>query len=207
MKAARLADAPLSATRVVVADVETSGLDPHRDRLIAIGAVGLEHGLIRLGDSFRVVLRQAHASAAENILVHGIDGTTQLGGTEPGEALTAWLAFAADAPLAGFHADFDRIAIARAAKAALGIEPSNTWLDLAFIAPALFGRDPASLDDWLRHFGIQPYARHDALADALATAQLLQIVLAEADRKSIRTLRALAALERDQRWLERSLRR
>jgi DNA polymerase III subunit epsilon len=207
VKAARLANAPFAGTRVVVADVETSGLDPHTDRLIAIGAVALEHGLIRLGDSFRVVLRQAHASAADNILVHGIDGTTQLGGVEPGEALTAWLRFAGDAPLAGFHADFDRIAIARAAKAALGAEPANAWLDLAFIAPALFRREAASLDEWLRHFGIEAYARHDALADALATAQLLQIVLAEADRSGIRTLRELRALERDQRWLERSLRR
>jgi DNA polymerase III subunit epsilon len=77
------------------------------------------------------------------------------------------------------------------------------WLDVAFLVPALFPQPAQTLDDWLRVFGIEAYARHDALADALATAQLFQIVLAEAARRGLRTLGALRGLQRDQRTLAR----
>jgi DNA polymerase-3 subunit epsilon len=199
-------DAPLSTLRIVVADVETSGLNPHRDRLIAIGAVALVEGVVQFGDSFRIVVRQSAPSASRNILVHGIDGTTQLGGADAAEALAAWLRYAGRAPLAGFHADFDRTVLSSACLAALGIEPANVWLDLAFLAPALFHQRARTLDDWMRIFGIEAYARHDALSDALATAQLMQIVAVEAARRGMRTLAELKRLEREQRALARALR-
>lgn len=199
-------DAPLPTLRIVVADVETSGLNPHRDRLIAIGAVALAEGVVQFDDSFRIVVRQAAPSASRNILVHGIDGTTQMGGADAADALAAWLRYTGKAPLAGFHADFDRTVLSRASRAALGIEPANVWLDLAFVAPALFNESASTLDDWMRIFGIEAYARHDALSDALATAQLLQIATAEAARRGVRTLAELRRLEREQRALARALR-
>jgi len=201
-------DAPLAATRLVIVDVETSGLDPHSDRLISIGAVALYAGLVRFDDSFRVVLRQPRASARQNIVVHGIDGTTQLAGTHPAEALVEWLGFSRHAPLVGFHADFDRIMLTRALRGALGMEAPNRWLDIAMLLPALFpARRAVTLDEWTALFAIQNHARHDALADALATAQLFQVVLAEAARQGIHMLGVLGQLEKDHRWLVQSLRR
>jgi DNA polymerase III epsilon subunit-like protein len=44
-------------------------------------------------------------------------------------------------------------------------------------------------------------ARHNALADALATAQVLQVVLASAISQGVTTLAGLIRLEQDQRWL------
>ncbi len=50
------------------------------------------------------------------------------------------------------------------------------------------------LDDWLAAFHIQPAARHDALLDALAAAELLLVLLARARGKGLRTVEeALAA--------------
>lgn len=197
---------PMTALRLVIADVETSGLDPFHDRLIAIGAVGFRAGQIRLDEAFHVVLRQDRISAHGNILVHGIDGTTQLSGRVAAEALIDFLDYTGRAPLVGFHADFDRTVIERAMKAALGIKPANPWLDLAFLAPALFP-EPAkrarNLDDWLAVFDIENYARHDAVADSVATGQLLQVCLAEASRKGLARCADLMRLEADQRWLSR----
>lgn len=196
---------PLTALRFVVADVETTGLNPFSDRLISIGAVELVAGRIALGSGFEVVFRQPRASANANILIHGIDGTTQLAGAEPAAATLQFLDFAQNAPLVGFHADFDRVMIDRAAKEAIGQAPSNAWLDLAWLAPAVMPeperRLPRGLDDWMDKLGIVNMARHNALADALATAQLLQVVLAQAAAQGIETLDQLVKLERDQRWL------
>lgn len=198
---------PLDALRCVVVDVETTGLDPYADRLIAIGAVMVENCTVRLNSGFEVVLRQPQASARANILIHGIDGTTQLGGLPPASAILRFLDYVERAPLIGFHADFDRVMIDRAAREALGHTASAAWLDLAYLAPALLAEPgavmPQGLDEWTQRFGIENQARHNALADALATAQLLQVVLARAIAKGADTLADLQGIESDQRWLSR----
>lgn len=197
---------PLQAARCVVVDVETSGLDPFHDRLISIGAVALTGSLLRLAESFEVVLRQHTPSDERNILVHGIDGTTQTSGQDAADGLAAFLEFTGKSPLIGFHADFDRTVIRRAMLAELGSDPANDWLDVAVLAPALFAdRAPAAvtLDDWLRVFGIENHARHNALADACATAQLFQIVAARAAQQGMRSCADLMRLEKDRRWLQR----
>lgn len=200
-------DAPLDTLRFVVADVETTGLNPFSDRLISIGAVTVSDLRIPLDSGFEVVFRQMQASSSANILVHGIDGTTQLGGVDPAEASLRFLDYAGNAPLVGFHADFDRLMIDRAAKEALGHAPCNPWLDLARLMPALIPdpqqRHPRGLDDWIDLFGIGNLERHNALADAFATAQLLQVALRRALARGITTLSGLVKLEQDQLWLSR----
>ncbi len=194
----------LQAARCVVVDVETSGLRPFKDSLISIGAVTVSAGLIRFDQSFEVVLRQPVPSDHSNILVHGIGGTTQVSGKDPADGLADFLSFAGKAPLIGFHADFDRVMIARAVRKALALDLTNIWLDVAALAPALFAeRAPSahSLDEWMRVFGIGNYARHDAVADALATAQLFQIVLAEAARQGMKSCADLIRLGKGRRWL------
>lgn len=198
---------PLATLRCVVVDVEATGLNPFNDRLISIGAVSVEDCTVRLGSGFEVVLCQPQASSRANILIHGIDGTTQLAGVDPAAALIKFFEYAARAPLVGFHADFDRALIERAATTALGRAPPFVWLDLAYLAPALLAEPgmavPQGLDAWSQRFGITNHARHNALADALATAQLLQVVLARAIETGVTTLADLKRIEKDQRWLSR----
>lgn len=187
------------AMRWVVLDCESSGLDPERDRLLSLGAVAVREGRIYHADSFGAVLRQAEASDAPNILVHGIGGDAQRAGRDPGEALAEFRRYADDSPAVAFHAAFDR-ALLRCAMP--GWKPR--WLDLAQLAPALFpvhAKSCKSLDDWLAAFAIQHPERHDALADAYATAQLLLVALAEAERQGIATVRDLESAERSRRWL------
>ena len=45
------------------------------------------------------------------------------------------------------------------------------------------------------------HARHDALGDAFATAQLLLVLLAEAKRQRLETVEDLRGMERTRRWL------
>lgn len=197
----------LSAQRVVVVDVESSGLDPYRDRLISVAGLAVRDGLVRLDEGFESVLRQEQPSEEQNILIHGIGGAAQRDGRHPAGTLSAFLAFAGKDPLIAFHADFDRILIERATASVLGMKPDNAWLDLALLAPALFPKHAASarnLDDWLSLFGIENHARHNALADTLATAQLLLAVLAAAKGLGLATWADLARLQKDQRWLASS---
>jgi DNA polymerase-3 subunit epsilon len=185
--------------RCGVVDVEPTGLNLASDSLISIGAVAVADGRIALGDSFYVVLQQRESSARENILVHGISGSVQRGGVEPAEALLAFLEFLGKSPLVAFHVAFDETMIRRALRRHLGLSFRHAWLDLAYVMPALYPQLAYShrmLDDWIGRFGIRIEARHHALADALATAQLLQVALARARGKGLAGLRDM---ERSQR--------
>lgn len=197
-------DARFNDSRCVVVDVETSGLNLMEDRLISIGAVAVVNGKIALGDSFYIVLQQTTVSDKANILLHGIGGAAQSEGIPPSDALLDFLEFLGKDPLVAFHVTFDQTMIQRAIRRYLGCAFKHPWSDMAYVMPAL---NPAlashyrSLDDWISHFSIGNDARHNALADALVTAQLFQVSLAQANSRNITDFSQLRDLEKAQRWV------
>ena len=195
----------LDSSRMVVLDVETSGLNLAKDNLIAIGAVAIINGKIALEDNFEMVLQQASSSNKQNILIHGISGDTQTEGQAPVEVLLAFLEYLQNDPLIAFHVTFDETMLCRAIKQHLGFVFKHDWLDLAYVTPGLYpqqARQFRALDDWLNHFRIQNYARHNALADALSTAQLFMVVSKTAQQKKLVDYQTLQRVEKAQRWLE-----
>lgn len=225
----RHAAAPaLPGERWVVLDVESSGLDPSRDRLLAIAAVAVRwHGarpVIELADAFEAVLgagqaqsvasKAAEARAARgqgrghvdraNILVHGIGVGAQARGQPPAQALADFLGWAGEAPRLGFHVDFDRVLIERACRQHLGPAAAGhaRWLDLAPLAALTHPQVAArALDDWLAHFGITCLQRHAATADALATAELLLRLWPALQREGATGFEACRRLAANRRWM------
>ncbi len=199
--------------RWVVLDVETTGLDPHHDALLAIAAVAVTFDdsaaspriapHIDLSDSFEAVLHHdSRSTDKDNILVHGIGVGAQRAGAPPRDVMAAFERWAGCSPLLAFHAAFDRTMIERAMKTELHRLPDNPWLDLEPVARALHpGLGARALDDWLDHFGIVCAVRHQAAADTLATAELLLRLWPAARRQRCATFAGLAALARQQRWL------
>jgi DNA polymerase-3 subunit epsilon len=195
-------DRRLDESRYVVVDVESSGLNVSRDRLIAIGAVAVAHGTVQLSDSLEIVLQQQRISEKDNILIHGIGGTAQREGVPPAEALLVFLEYLGKDPLVAFHVAFDEPMIRRAMKAFLGLDFRHAWVDLAYVAPALhpqLARRHRSLDDWMGLFGIGNYARHNALADALSTAELLLALRNALKARGAASFAGLKGLEREHR--------
>jgi DNA polymerase-3 subunit epsilon len=192
-------------SRWVVVDVETSGLNMRTDRLIAIGAVAVDAGAIRLADSMEIVLQQSRISDRENILIHGIGGTAQAEGVPPVEALLSFLEFLGKSPLVAFHVAFDKTMIDRALKTWLGLNFNHAWADLAYVCPALYpelARSHRSLDNWMQRFEISNFARHSALADAVSTAELLLALREKLQAKRILNFKALRDLEKAQQMTQ-----
>lgn len=193
---------PFDASRMVVVDVESSGLDVRKDHLIAIGAVAVVNGRIALADSLDIVLQQSQVSQKDNILIHGIGGEAQRQGMPPAEALLAFLEFLGKSPLIAFHVAFDQAMIGRALKDYLGFRLEHAWADLAYVAPALYpqlARRYRSLDQWMAFFQITNYARHSALADALATAELLLALRPQLGTREAMSFQGLRDMERERR--------
>lgn len=190
------------ASRLVVVDVESSGLDVRKDHLIAIGAVAVVNGRVALADSLDIVLQQSQISGKDNILIHGIGGEAQRLGMPPAEALLTFLEFLGKSPLIAFHVAFDQAMIGRAMKDHLGFRFEHAWADLAYVAPALYpqlARRYRSLDQWMAFFQIGNYARHSALADALATAELLLALRPRLTERRAASFQGLRDMERERR--------
>ena len=170
-------------------DCETSGLDARRDRLLSVGAIRVRSERIELAEAFSTGVRSPVASGAENILVHGIGRDAQLAAPPPEEVLPQFARFLEGSIPVAFHAWFDREVLQRA-----GLPIHGRWLDLEPLAHALCpDKKLRTLDEWIGAFGIQPAARHDALLDALASAELLLVLLARARSAGMRTVEDLLA--------------
>lgn len=180
------------AARWIVLDVESSGLDPAHDELLAVAAVAVvrdAQGLVVLPqDSFEAFLRPragpagsapaagVRAATEANVLVHGIGLGARQRAEDPAAVLRDFAAWVAGAPLFGFHVGFDRQMLVRcASQLAPDAVLRGPWIDLEALAAVTHPREPrGALDDWLTRFAIPCAARHQAAADVLATAELLQ---------------------------------
>lgn len=210
----------VEAARWVVLDVESTGLDPERDALIAIAAVAVHRRdggppALAPGDSFAARLRHlaldsaaADAQLRNNVLVHGIGWGEQRRGDDPAEVLRAFARWVDGAPLLGFHVAFDRSLLQRAARlSAPDAMLAGPWIDIEALGAVTHpGAQRGALDDWLGRFGITCALRHDAAADTMATAELLLrlwpklAVEIGAKRVARGTVAALMKLEAARRW-------
>lgn len=184
----------LQDQRMVVLDLETSGLDMRRDIVLSIGAVVIEGGGINLGDQFESTLLRPAQKVSESVLIHGIAPSELEAGDDPAEALLDFMEFVGDSPILAFHASFDQRMLTRALKQTLGYKLRHPFFDVAELAPMLCPDNRPrqnSLDDWCTHFGLHVLQRHHASADALATAELALILLSKARHQGLQNLTAL----------------
>jgi len=197
-------DLAIDTARLVVADVETSGLDPRRDHLLAIGAVAVTGQSLKPGDGYAAIVAQSEPTANDSVVIHGIGPQMQAQGTEPEEALIAFLEYCGKDTLIGFHAGFDRTVLDRATREVLGVRLLNRWIDLAWLLPALFPEHEdlrGGLDAWLTVFNLRAKVRHRAAYDAFVTAELLLTALQRARQRGMATVVALRDLAETQEKL------
>lgn len=166
-------DEPHFHTRYVVIDIATTGPRATEDELQGITAVGLPNGAIQPVDAFALDLSGEEADDA------AVD-----------RQLTAFLTYAAKAPLVTYHSPFVSGFLQRAYKERLGVDFQPQWVDLAWLLPSLFNEKSMvtlPLDDWLEMFGIAGGGRRDTMDNTLMLARLFQMLLVRATGKEIAT--------------------
>nr|WP_251030550.1 MULTISPECIES: 3'-5' exonuclease [Pseudomonas] len=194
---APLGECSLREQRWVVLDLETTGLNLNKDQVLSIGAVVIEDGAIDFSQQFERTLQCDKQKLGPSVLIHGLAPSTIAAGSDPAEALLAFMEFVGDSPLLAFHAPFDAHMLGRALKDHLGYRLQHPFLDVADLAPMLCPQATlrkAGLDDWIAWFKLQVLERHNASADALATAELALILFSRARQQQI-----LSPLELQQR--------
>ena len=156
---------------IVCFDIETTGLKVTQEAITEIGAVRLRNG--EIVETFQTFVDPERRLTPEIIGLTGITDEMLRGAPKLKDALTAFLAFAGDAPLAAHNAEFD-ISFIRAGcrKCSIPFEP--TYIDTLILAQNLLpGLGKYKLDIVAEHLQLPLFNHHRASDDAVPVAQML----------------------------------
>jgi DNA polymerase-3 subunit epsilon len=168
-------DRPLSDLCFVVFDTETTGLLPHKDEIVQIGAVRVVKGKIVEGERLDTLVDPGIPIPPASTKVHKVSDRMVQGAPDIAEAGRSFHQFARDAVIVAHNAPFDMAFLRRHAER-MGVEWSHPILDTVLLSAVLFGASEThTLDAVCERLGITiPEAlRHTALGDAVATAEVL----------------------------------
>ena len=168
----------IEENRFVVFDTETTGLNPSEDKLLSMGSVSLQNNKIVVGNSFEVFIAQEKFNR-ETVSIHGIRKQGNLQKIPEAEALQRFLEYIGNSILVAHHTAFDVTMINRALKSMQLPKLKNRLIDTAQLYAMLLGKpqQPVSLDALCKELKVAQHDRHNALGDALITAQVFQKIL------------------------------
>ena len=128
---------PLCEQRFIVVDLETSGLNTLKDKILSIGAVTIEHSAIALGNQFSCTLRRVNHAVSESVLIHQIPPSEIAAGMRAEKALLNFMEYVGSSPLLAFHSTFDQRMLVREMNDAFAYNLRHPFYDVAEIAALL----------------------------------------------------------------------
>lgn len=193
-----LADTPLSDLSFVVFDTETTGLSPRGgDEIVQIAGLRIVNGRILHGETFDTLVDPGRSIPAASTRVHHISEDMVEGAPDIAEAGKRFHAFCQGAVLVAHNAPFD-LAFLRLKEEAIGRRFDNPVLCTVLMSAGLFDHSGQhTLDALCDRFGVHipPDARHTAMGDAVATAEVFIRMLHLLEAKGVTTLGGAIAEE------------
>lgn len=164
----------LAAGKVVVFDVESTGVDPTREEIIQIAGIRLApDGSI--AEEFKRNLKPTK-SVGQSVRVHGLtDAWLATHGEDAKQALLDFSAFARGAVLVGHNVTYD-LSITSSHLSRLGLPQLSyrSWYDTLDIFRRFYPNLPNHKLEFLGEYcRVSHKSSHDAMDDILATAEIL----------------------------------
>lgn len=173
---------------IVALDLETTGLDPRKDSILSVGLVNIEGMSIRLGTAWHQVVQVEHAIAEESVVIHEITDDQAAAGRPLSEVLPELLHRLAGRVMLAHYKNIEQNFIDAACRRLYGAPFVIPTIDTLALAARVFERRNHTVQTGdLRLFNLRPrynlprYKAHNALSDALATAELFLAMAAEMD--------------------------
>ncbi|GAA6182746.1 hypothetical protein NBRC116594_41840 [Shimia sp. NS0008-38b] len=170
-----LSQRKLDQISFVIFDCETTGLLPHKDELVQVGAVRVHRNKIIEGEHINRLINPGRPIPSSSSRVHHITDAMVLDAPTPKSVVNEFHHFARDSVIVAHNAPFDMAFMHRHGNQ-MNITWSNPILDTVLLSAILFGTtERHTLDALCDRLGvtIEPALRHTALGDATATAEAL----------------------------------
>ena len=180
----------IAETPLIAADLELTGLDAANDQIISIGWTLIDKGRIRLGSN-RHLLVNAQRSVGSSAAIHELTDQEVSGGIELADALQQLFEAAAGRVWVFHHAALDVSFLKAACHGWAGLAPPFAVLDTMQMELGRRKRRDIPVQQGDLQLGrlraqyrLPRYTAHNALIDALATAELLLAMAARLDSKN-----------------------
>lgn len=188
--ARKIEERRLSDLSFSVFDTETTGLLPHKDHVVQLGALRVLRGRIVDGEALDLLVDPGTPIPQASTKVHGITDAMVKGAPDFATVSRTFHHFSRDAVIVAHNAPFDMAFLHREAKR-LDLSWDHPVLDTVLLSAVLFGASvPHTLDALCDRLDVTiPTAlRHTALGDARATAEVLCRMLPMLEARGFATL-------------------
>ena len=182
-------------------DLELSGLDPRRHEIVSFAALPVEGGRVRLAQGVRGLVRPERPVPASSIRIHGLRAADLADAPPLEEAIGPLVEAMAGRVLVAHVAAVERGFLGPALRR-VGVRLRGEVADTSVIGRLWLwerdGRMPPDLPlgALAAALGLPVHAEHDALGDALTTAQVFIASVAHLDAIEAQTVRSLTRAER-----------
>ena len=174
-------------------DLETTGLNPQKDEIIAFAGIPMLGSRITVHEGYYTLVRPEKYKL-ETMKFHGIS-KDDLGGAPSFADIAQRILDALHGIIVGHSVEYDHEFLREHFKR-IGTRLKKECLDIVFIEEWLGrefgGQDPdLSLDAIMRGYGLKESYRHNAMADAFCVAQIFQMQMRRLADSGIDSLWAL----------------
>lgn len=164
---------------VVSLDCETTGLDPRVDDIITIAAVKVKGDRILTSEKFEVVINPDKRPTADSIRIHQLRVQDVEAGERIMRVIPDLLRFIGARPILGYYIDFDMRMLDKYVLPLIQTKLPNKRIEVSGLFHDLRYRNAAPgtpldlrFNTILAELGIPPLPQHDALNDAVMSAEI-----------------------------------
>ncbi|GAA5135047.1 exonuclease domain-containing protein [Thalassotalea piscium] len=171
---------PLEDIELLSVDFETTGLDAVNDKLLSVGFVEMTHQQIALNHCYHKIINTEQALTPENVIIHQITDDQKAQGAPLKEVIDDLLYALTGKIMVVHFARIERQFLRQACLEVYGVAPPLAIIDTLVLAKRKLDKRDVAYDPSELRLGavrqahqLPEYYAHNALNDAVATAELL----------------------------------
>jgi len=183
---------------ILSVDFETTGLNAVSDKLLSVGYVQMQHSQIQLGKSYHKIINTGQKLKTSNVLIHRITDNKQAQGESLETVIENLLQALAGKVMLVHFSRIERQFLQQACLELYGLAPVFPMIDTLVLAKKRLDKrdiayDPSELrlTNLRSHYHLPNHFAHNALNDAVATAELLLAQLSDEQYEAQTQLRTL----------------